>query len=383
VNAVIPAYGYFDYPECRTLLHKEEELANGKLVIEQLGAMANAIKEVDVTTIFNLPEEFEVPKEFKMQVEHSLPEELNELAVELNLSEATKDLLQTDNLNQEFSNQVALLNAQTLGRIVDKMKQDQASVIVPVNIKHNSPSATEGTTNTLFHSNQIFVDSLQPSFAGLTAAENANSILLPMFNTPVRSTEDVLTTLAFGLNSLTVNSKGSNELQVMHNENWLETVTEPLLNCVGNDVRGSSKIVLDILGFASEQWEKELPDHQKVINNHALSEGRRLAVIKWLKERAKSDKNGFDARRVELASKGENINLAEISIEDLQNKWKEYQRFENGAAMFKRRDAWVGTVANKKDANPIHELLSRSVVIQILELNSPNCRLASVEMEVE
>lgn len=200
----------------------------------------------------------------------------------------------------------------------------------------------------------------------MTGARNA--MLLPLFRTPVTglAQRDPDGAYKFGRRSLP--PAGTDDKRVRA---FVDAIFQPVLRCVSD----GGTVQLDVAGYASNSW-KTPGTHDPALMNLNLAEGRRAAVLDQLWKGAKSLDPSVASRIEIMDAAGDFQPLDQIMAgEAPQRRFIDTPELSGPEAMARHLAGFVANPPGQTLGNELRELLSRSVLIQILGTGGPACML--------
>lgn len=212
----------------------------------------------------------------------------------------------------------------------------------------------------------------------VTSFEADDALLLPFFPVDVTGTgEDLERAFEAGLRALD-EVEEQNGLELRYREGLLFYLQRLVTFIEAHVADGGHDLTLDVTGFATERWIAASTETRRNELNHALAEGRRLAVIKYLAETL--DEAVLEHVWVTSANRGARCrSLGSVKEQITQWDHSNFPAFESESEMRTARaelialngllSATDGTQdaelaeAEESDVDRAREFLARSVVV--------------------
>ncbi|MEM9044978.1 MAG: hypothetical protein AAGC81_09790 [Pseudomonadota bacterium] len=253
---------------------------------------------------------------------------------------------------------------------------------VLMEVANEAPVQETGTVLQQRFDISFFVDGTE-----ITTLDQRNAILMPFFPDPVTSTSSVDDAYDHGASVTLFRDP------IIRNEatEWEQTffayVTDPVAACLSK--HDDFTLTVDVQGFASPEWNAVLDatnpaNNQRLRNarNHALAEGRRMAVLQRLLERAEviqsPDGTSGDSRIFVVAGSGDDadtIPLATLVERAGYDNLAQTQRFDGFDEMNAARASWMSDAQSGDQLEGAFEkLFAQSVVFILKQAGGTQCR---------
>lgn len=216
--------------------------------------------------------------------------------------------------------------------------------------------------------------------------DQKNAVLLPFFPDPVTSVGNSKDAFKHGRKDDYFTVPEIRTSPSGQTETFFDYMTGPIVSCLRNP---KFKITIDVQGFASGDWEDKIDEDEKKNRNHALAEGRRIAVLARLKKQIEDAKVGGNAaHRVFVipssAEDAEPVKLTDIlatadlvaktNLETFSKELEKVRRFNGFDDMIMDRNLWM---SDKTSDDGLHgafeKLLAQSAIFVLKKAEDANC----------